>query len=729
MKFKWNLPIDWCHAGIAQGNGLFGSMLFGDCRRLKISFNRADYWYHTEGLSPDKEQSYDNLKKFLLEGEEKTLRTVFEGSSDSPKSTRLPMGRLDIILPKIFKSGNLKLNILNSLGEIKFKTAHNDLKIRTIIPRALPVIALDISGEGAELCKFVSVPSDTKSVKKFYVENNFQKFNKFDVDDGCKGGWIQKVPGDKALCVYWEKVNNEIFLSAVLDENSEVARKLAIEIVKKAAKKGFEQLLIETICWWKTYWEATPEIDIPDREIFDLYYLGMYKMAGMCAPGTPPATLQGPWCEDDIMPPWSSDYHFNINVQECYWPVFASNHPDFILPLFDILKSWAPILKEYAKNFVNVDDGQMLPHAVDDRGVAMGGFWAGHVDHSSTSWVAQLMWLYWKYTVDYAFLKETLYPFMRATMNVYDAMLEEDANGDFFLAVETSPEYNGGQFNAWGKNSSIHLASIHFLAHSLMKTVEILKIDDTKYKRWEEILKKLPISSISSDNEICIWDDQPLAEGHRHFSHLASLHPYDLLDWRTDKQIDKMLKQTLKRWIEQGMEKWAGWSYPWASIIYSRLGDAESSHIMLSIYRRLFMRDDYALRHLPEQANSKSIYNNNYNKIMQIEGGMASAAAVMEMLIHTSKGIMYPLSGVPCYWKNLSFKNILTEGAFLVSCNLVEGKIKNLCVTSKHGGMFKIALPKGKFCIKQDSEIEFIKGKTIYSRNTQPGDKIVFESL
>ena len=283
--------------------------------------------------------------------------------------------------------------------------------------------------------------------------------------------------------------------------------------------------------------------------------------------------------------------------------------------------------------------------------------------------------------------------------------------------------------NAWGKNPSIHLASIHFLVHCLMETVEILKISDVKYKRWKEILKKLPISSISSDNEICIWDGQPLAEGHRHFSHLASLHPYDLLDWRTDKQIDKMLNQTLKRWIEQGMGKWAGWSYPWASIIYSRLGDAESSHIMLSIYRRLFMRDDYALRHLPEQANSKSIYNNNYNKIMQIEGGMASAAAVMEMLIHTSRGIMYPLSGVPCYWKNLSFKNILTEGAFLVSCNLVEGKIKNLCVTSKHGGMFKISLPKGNFCMKQDSEIEFIKGKTIYSRKTQPGDQIVFESL
>jgi hypothetical protein len=723
MKFEWNLPVDWCHAGAPQGNGLFGSLLWGDDEKLKITFNRADYWFHTGGLGPKEDQTYENFKKYLFEGDEQKLKMVFGGftaDGERPvKPTRLPMGRLDIKRPENVKFGQINLNIFDSTVQAEL----GGLEVKSVVPRELPVMAISLSGPDADKCKFISVPADAEPVEKFYCENGFPRFNKFDSEDGQQGGWIQEVPGDRTLCVYWKRVNNEVFMASALEEGVENAKAAAEKMVEEAVAKGFAAIAAETAAWWNKYWADTPSVNIPDKEISELYYLGMFRMAGMCAPGVTPATLQGPWAEDHLMPPWSCDYHFNINVQECYWPVFASNHPEFILPLFDMIKSWEPMLKQYAKNWVGIEDGQMLPHAVDDRCIGMGGFWPGHVDHSCTAWTAQLMWLYWKYTLDKEFLKDTLYPFMLAAMKVYNAMLEEDENGNFFIAAQTSPEYHENRFDAWGRNSSIHLASVHFMAHSLLEASEILGIEEPLNERWQEVLEKLPVASISEDGEICIWDGQPLAEGHRHLSHLTALHPYDLLDWRTEKTTGDMLDKTLNKWFMQGMGIWSGWSFPWASIIYSRLGNAESAHSALSIFRRSFMRNDYALRYLPENRSFTTLHNNR-DKIMQIEAGMASAAAVMEMLVHTSRGVIYPMLGVPCYWKELSFDNILTEGAFLVSGCRKSGKFEELSVKSTKGGTLKIALPEGKFSIEQGEKVQSVCGETVFETQTSPGELI-----
>jgi hypothetical protein len=724
MKFEWNLPVDWCHAGAPQGNGLFGGLVWGDSDKLKITVNRADYWFHFGGLEPKDDQTYDNFKKYLFENDEQKLKMVFGGFSADGKRpaapTRLPMGRLDICLPKGLQAGEMFLNISDSTVMVEL----DGLAIKSIVPRSLPVMCFSLSGKNADKCKFCSVPADAEPVKQFYRENNFPRFEIFDTQDGSAGGWVQQVPGDRALCVYWRREGDDVFMASALECDVDEARKAAENMVLAAVEKGWDNIVAETSAWWGKYWAETPVIDIPDKEISELYYLGMFRMAGMCSPDAPAATLQGTWVEDHLMAPWSCDYHFNINVQECYWPVFAGNHPEFILPLFDMVKSWEPKLRQYAKNWTGIDDGLMLPHAVDDRGTAMGGFWPGHVDHSCTAWVAQLMWSYWKYTADKEFLAATLYPFMMAVMKVYDGMLETDENGKLFLAAETSPEYHENQFNAWGRNSSIHLASIHFLAGSLLEASEILNLNEPMNERWREICEKLPIASISEQGEICIWDDQPLAEGHRHLSHLAALHPYDLLDWRTDEKTSKILSKTLEKWFSQGMGRWSGWSFPWASIIYSRLGNPETAHSVLSIFRRSFMRDDYALRYLPDTMSFTSFYSGK-NKIMQVEAGMASAAAVMEMMVHTSRGVIYSLNGAPCYWKNISFSGILTEGGFLVSGERKCGRLEQLTVKSTKGGFLRIALPEGKFGVEQNGRVRSFCGKAVFETETIADEIII----
>ena len=725
MDFNWKLPQNWCHAGIPQGNGLFGSLLWGNEKSMEITVNRSDYWFSGDNLPPDAEQSYSNLKKFLVEKNEKELWRVFGGKKGDKcplRSTRLPVGRLVIKLPKECNSGELNLNITTSLAKATF----NKLQIQSVVPRELPVVAFSISGENYQDCAVQSGLPDVEEIKTFFKKNNFPAPKILDLANGMSGGWIQEGHNTQTLCVMWQKVETadsiELFMATMLDNNAEAARKSAVDLLEKMRKKTYAGIRAETIAWWKKYWEETPVINIPDKEISELYYLGMYRMAGLFAPNAPPASLQGAWLEDDRMAPWSNDYHFNINIQECYWPTFAGNHPDYILPLFKMVKSWKEMLRKYAKNFVGIEDGQMLAHAVDHHGVALGGFWPGHIDHSCTAWMAQLMWQYWRYTLDDDFMRDTLYPFMKATMNVYAEMLEEDDKGNLFLPAESSPEYFENTIKAWGKNSTIHLASIHFLVNSLLELSQKLGADADKYAEWQDIKKRLPIAALTKEKEICIWEGQPLTEGHRHFSHLIGIYPYDLLNWRTNAADAEIVNKTIHKWITLGTGLWTGWSFPWASILYSRLENPESAHTMLSAFRRGFLKDDFALRYLPPKPVFTSITGPSGTSIMQIEAGMASAAAVMEMCAYTSQGVIYPMAGIPCYWKDISFKNIRTEGAFLISGERKSGFLKILTINALRGGRVRIALPKGIYKVKKKQ----INGGEIYEALLAVGEELVF---
>ena len=62
-----------------------------------------------------------------------------------------------------------------------------------------------------------------------------------------------------------------------------------------------------------------------DTDLIELYYqFGRYLLISSSRPGDLPANLQGIWA-DGLRPPWSADYHININIQMNYWPSWITN--------------------------------------------------------------------------------------------------------------------------------------------------------------------------------------------------------------------------------------------------------------------------------------------------------------------------------------------------------------------------------------------------------------------
>jgi hypothetical protein len=441
---------------------------------------------------------------------------------------------------------------------------------------------------------------------------------------------------------------------------------------------------------------------VGNPELQFLHDYGMYKFAGLTHPDGIAAGLQGPWIEEYQMPPWSGDYHFNINVQMCYWPAYHGNRLSHLRPLFDLLKAWQPVLRNNAKVFLGIDDGLMLPHAVDDRCTCMGGFWSGSVDHGCTAWVAQMMYRYYRYTMDQSFLAEEAWPFMVGAMRVYEEMLEEQDDGAFVLPISVSPEYRGAAMNAWGANASFQLACIHRLCEDLVDAAQALG----KRPRaiWRRILKRLPKASLIGEPEdaaIALWDGTPLEESHRHHSHLAGITPFDTFDF-DDPEWQGVQSRSLNHWVLTGPGLWSGWCVPWASMLHTRVGNADAAELWLDIWQRVFTNVGHGTLHdvdvpgfslMGRRVNLATDACGGRSEIMQMDAGMSCTAAIHEMLLHERRGVHVLFGGAPARWQDVGFTGMRAGGACLLSARRRKGVVGQVTIKSLAGGEFRLRNP------------------------------------
>jgi len=722
-KFKWEFPLTRTHCGMLQGNGTFGAMIWGD-RKLHITMNRADFWDHRGGMPFTEEMTYANIRECLETGDEQRLRKLFEGTPPEPGQPRrpsvLPLGRLEIDFGEnsVIRSGTLNTRT----GEVKLKVEKDGRKFSVVCVLMMDKPCLYLSLEDGLSIESITRKTAWDYVGEYLSSISFDPPEMFDTEKF--SGWTQMRPADPHICLGYRQVEDGIVVTAIYRNTAAEARKAAETVIDDVVSIGFQKVRQDNRGWWRLYWRDVPSVDLPSEDLNFIYYYGMYKFAGLTNPDGVPATLQGPWVEEYQMPPWSSDYHFNINVQECYWPTFAGNRLEHIKPLFDLIKSWEDKLRHNAKVFLGIEDGLMLPHSVDDRCVCMGGFWTGTIDHGSTAWVAQLMWLYYKYSMDEDFLRETTYPFMKGAMRVYEEMLE-DKGDQLSLPVSVSPEYNGASMNAWGKNASFQLSLIHFLCRSLCEAAEILKADDDTTK-WRDIDRRLPGMSLI-DGRIALWEGQDLEYSHRHHSHLAGIYPFDTIDYREGEQ-KQIVERSIVHWIRKGIGEWSGWCIPWASIIHSRMNNAEAAEMLLKIWRRFFTNEGHGTLHDVNYPGISTMgmgrSRDKSREIMQIEAGMAAITAVQEMLVQNVKGVIRIFAGVPESWKSVSFRGVRAEGAFLIDAKRKAGKTDKVRVFSEKGSPLKIENNIADAVLVKRRGLEEVVSGEIIELDTYKGERI-----
>lgn len=658
--FTRDFPHRQCHEGAMLGNGWLGLYVWGEGRALKLTLGCANLWDHRGGLTWSAKQNYTDIRKALEAGDEAAIKAMFYTNMETQpgqpaRPSIIPLGRVELTLPEDaelvstiadYSTGLVTATYERTVGscQVDFRldmTDKGSFGIRCDEPLPLRVVSsYELSGSALSS---ISFPAPTT----------------LDTDD--LQGFMQLMPVDDpyALCV--RRAGN-IVAGRFRREADPAALR---ENVKTATMFDWEAVTAANTAWWTSFWSDVPEISLANKDIEALYSEGMARFGMMTAADGVPAGLQGPWIEDHKLPPWSSDFHFNINVQMCYWPAYRGNLCRNLLPLFRLVGSWRPQMRENARLYIGIDNGYMLPHSVDDHCVCMGGFWTGAIDNACGAWMAQMMGDYVDYTDDVEFLRELGYDFMQGVFNVFYAMLEWQ-NGHLVLPVSVSPEYRGADMNAWGANASFQLAALHRLTRELKTAARRLNAEADP--RWDEVANYLPQAALvpcGKGQEIALWEGLALEESHRHHSHLGGICPFDTID-PEDSAWRDIVTNSLRRWTRLGMGMWSGWCMPWAAMLYCRMSNGRMAETILEIWRRVFVNPGGGTNHDPDFAGFSNLGFTS-REIMQMDASMGSVTAIQDMLLHSRQDTLHVFAGINPYWKEARFAKMPAPGGFIVT--------------------------------------------------------------
>ena len=683
-------PLEWLfpmgdatpHEGMAFADGVTGVLAWGDDDTLKLTVGRADLWDHRGGYAWTDAQSYTNIADAIQKGDKARLLGLFKKETPRMEPSNpfmLPLGRVEVKIPgATLKRGTL--DVKTGVGVIEFDMGGKLCRAELAMSKASRTFALKLPDDvkfDVKAVHCMEFPAVKKRLEPIMYNPAVYSVN----------GFTWELPADESVTLTFAKMGGELMVrtcrgnSSRRDAKTQSSDSGSLCASASLSEVSFAKIRAESAAYWAMFWAEGARVKVPDHAIQGLFDYGMYRFGAMTDPDGVPAGLQGPWIEDDNLPPWRGDYHFNINVQECYSPAYRGGHFANLMPLFRMILSWRPILRDNARKFAGVE-GYVLPHSVSDQGVNIGGFWTGTIDHGSTAWVADMMWRYVKYSRDVDFLRRDAYDYMKGAMRVYRAMMTEDWKGNLAFPTGPSPEWGGKDFDkAVGRNPSFQLAAAHRLVRNLIAAATML--GEKPDAMWLDVEKRLPLASIDdAQGGILLFENRPLSESHRHHSHMAGLFPFDIFDL-SDSATAATVEKTYAHWRAKGTDLWTGWCVPWAAVLNVHAGESQAAVKLLHDWDEYFTNPGHASRCYPwksgftKEGRPPRIGRDGRHaghEIMQMDGQCAFAAAVLEMMAHEVNGKTEFFRGCPPGWKDVSFENIALSDGRRASGRRLNGK-------------------------------------------------------
>ncbi|MGD9495009.1 MAG: glycoside hydrolase family 95-like protein [Armatimonadota bacterium] len=673
-------PRRW-DSGIPLGNGHIGALLWGDGAPLKITLDKYDCWELREQQADPAVNNYAHLRELVEAGAEEQCDWDLNRAwrrPELPHPTRLPMPRVEIDLPGADGFG-ARLDLYSALvsglmGEVAWSArvdaGVNLLLVKLECAEAPPVtIGLDhLSDEARQTLATWGYEEPQRGREG-------------------EAHWLRlRFPAGGEYVVAWEvhEVHHRDFLVAIAVLSHNDAQEPLVEALRlvREAPERTAQLRLEHAAWWPDWWRAC-FLTIPDPWLENLFYVEMYKLGCCSRPGGLPITLQGLWTADGAMPPWSGDYHLDMNVQESYWPVYASNHLDAGLPLYQTFSRCLPRWRQQCRSFFGFQ-GLHSGCAIGPGGERIHGyhgveFWPGNV-----AWLAHHYWLHWLYSRDDEFLREQALPIMRGAMETYMNLLEEGDDGRLHVPLGYSPEWGEGSIARYAPDPNCDLALIRWLGQSLLAVAA----DDAEAPRWRQTLERL-VDYPVDEGGLMVTARDPLFESHRHHSHLMAIHPLGTLHIEQDDAARSLIGASITRLIREGHGRWTGWSWPWASLIASRAGLGNMAYEMLRQYRAFVTENSF---HINGDPRIFGLSHARYSP-MTLEAGFAAAAAIMEVLLQSWAGTIRVFPSVPDCWGEAYFEDLRAEGAFLVSALRTKGEVRWVRIRSEAGEPCRLRNP------------------------------------
>lgn len=737
-----NLQFDklasvWDEA-IPLGNGTVGALIWQKDERLRFSLDRVDIW----DLRPMKglhrpEFSFDWVHQQVLKNDYKPVQEYFDGPYDrEPAPSKIPAGALEFVVKEGVVVKNVELDLQKALCTVKWS---NGSSMKSYVHASLPVGWFKFENWEGEMHPELIPPRYEGEITKGVEVNSVVG------DDlarlGYKGGKVEKKGNEITytqegwggfiyqMHVKWKNTGKntwEGLWSISSHYPNKATSPKAVENVNKFSKDGFEKQLVAHTKWWSDFWKRS-SLRIPDPLLEKQWYLEKYKFGSVARAGAPPISLQAVWTADNgRIPPWKGDFHHDLNTQLSYWPAYSGNHLEQAMGYLDHLDENKENYKRYTRQFFG-KNGIAVPGVTTLDGTEMGGWIQYSLSPTVSAWLAQHYYLQWKYSMDRDFLKNRAYPWFKEVCIFLEEITSIGTDGYRKLPISSSPEINDNKITAWfHDNTNYDLSLMKFAFQTGAELAGELGYTSEK-QRWQKVLSEFDDYALTDKHELMFAKTLPYNVSHRHLSHLMAIHPLGLIKWEDGQKSQSIINNTIKQLEEIGPDLWCGYSYSWLGNLNARAKDGEGAAKALRIFASAFC--------LPNSFHAngdqtKSGYSKFTYRPFTLEGNFAFAAGVQEMLLQSYAGFIEIFPAIPDSWKDVSFKDLRTEGAFLVSAEKSNGNVDQIQIHSEKGGKVTVKVPFEKWALAPGNKArEVAKEAGMVTLEIEAGGKAVIRNM